>query len=88
MAVSWRRYLLFCEGSFRLQVTTCQSSSLLQVAASDTSFKLQVAGKVDKRELHSLTATAVATAVEAYKEQVLLAEHDRDKYSGLALRFK
>ena len=49
---------------------------------------LQVAGKVDKRELHALTATAVATAVEAYKEQVLLAEHDRDKYSGLALRFK
>ena len=51
-------------------------------------FMLQVGGKVDKRELQALTATAVATAVEAYKEQVLLAEHDRDKYSGLALRFK
>ena len=77
MAVSWRRHLSFCEGSF-----------LLQVAVNGASFILQVAGKVDKRELHSLTATAVATAVEAYKEQVLLAEHDRDKYSGLALRFK
>ena len=88
MADSLRRWLSLCEGSCLLQAAACQSSSLRQVAVSEIPFKLQVGGKVDKRELHALTATAVATAVEAYKEQVLLAEHDRDKYSGLALRFK
>lgn len=75
-------------GSFLLQVTTCKSSSMPQVAVVETPVIPQVGGKVDKRELQALTATAVATAVEAYKEQALLAEHDRDKYSGLALRFK
>lgn len=43
---------------------------------------------MERRDVHALIAHAVHAALEAHKEQLQLAEHDKDKYTGLALRFR
>ena len=49
---------------------------------------LQMQSKVDKSALERLQTVAVQAALQAVHEQGELTDHDRDKYNGMALRFK